>query len=148
MDIAVVGADAENVCRAAGSAACFFSSLSQTPERPWKLLALARDALQASKSDCPPAQNILLPGDSNLSFVCTCRAAQVMGYGFSPRDTLTLSSVTGAEPLLCLQRRIVTIDGFILEPQEIPLPPSLAALNGDQALFAAGLWLLTAHIQS
>ena len=148
MDIAVVGADAESVCRAAGSTACFFSSLSQTPERPWKLLALARDALLTSESDCPPAQNILLPGDSNLSFVYASRAAQVMGYGFSPRDTLTLSSVTGAEPLICLQRRIVTIEGFILEPQEIPLPPCFTALSEDQSLLAAGLWLLTAHVQS
>ena len=148
MDIAVVGTDAASVCRAAGSVACVYSSLRQTLGRPWKLLALARDALQTSEFDCPSAKNILLPGDSNLRLIRTSRAAQVMGYGFSPRDTLTLSSVTGAEPMLCIQRKIVTMNGFTLEPQDIPLPSALTALSGEQALLAAGLWLLTACVQS
>ena len=41
--------------------------------------------------------------------------------GRSPRDRLTLSSLT--EPVLCVQRSLPRPDGAVIEPQEFPLPP-------------------------
>ena len=41
--------------------------------------------------------------------------------GLSPRDSLTLSSLT--EPVLCVQRSLPRPDGAVIEPQEVPLPP-------------------------
>ena len=40
--------------------------------------------------------------------------------GLSPRDSLTLSSLT--EPVLCVQRHLPRPDGAVIEPQEFPLP--------------------------
>ena len=40
--------------------------------------------------------------------------------GLSPRDSLTLSSLT--EPVLCVQRSLPRPDGAVIEPQEFPLP--------------------------
>ena len=46
MNIAVVGADARALCRAAGIEAEVFPALALIPNRAWDLLALARDAAQ------------------------------------------------------------------------------------------------------
>ena len=148
MDIAVVGADAEILCRAAGVEATTFSVLAAAAGRCWDLLALARDAARAPCPDGVRARNLLLPGDSEASLALCTGALQVIGYGFSPRDTLTLSSVTGAERLLCLQRSLITTDGEVLEPQELPLPRALSSLGSEQALLAAGLALLSPRVRS
>ena len=148
MNIAVVGADARALCRAAGIEAEVFPALALIPNRAWDLLALARDAAQTPYLGDVSARNLLLPGDSDPSFALCTGALQVVGYGFSPRDTLTLSSVTGAERLLCLQRSLITADGELLEPQELPLDSSLSTLGADQALLAAGLLLLSRRFRS
>ncbi len=49
------------------------------------------------------------------------QAETVVSYGLSPRDSLTLSSLTA--PVLCVQRALPRLDGTVLEPQEVPLPP-------------------------
>ena len=65
-------------------------------------------------------------------------AGTVVTCGLSPRDSLTLSSL--AEPVLCIQRALPRLDGSILEPQEVPLPPLPAPAEGLLPLL--GLWLL------
>lgn len=143
MDIAIVGARAQALCRAAQLDAHPFPVLADAAGRAWDLLALARDAAKTPFFGDIRARNLLLPGDSDPSFAQGMGALQVVGYGFSPRDTLTLSSVTGAERLLCLQRSLLTADGALLEPQELPLSPALSTLSEDDALLVAGLRLLS-----
>ena len=143
MEIAVVGAQARTLCQAAGvSGARSFSTLAQADGRTWDLLALSADAIRESFSGRLRARSLLLPGDSAPSLAAGARAAQIIGYGFSPRDTLTLSSFAGKERLLCLQRGLLTLGGALLEPQEMPLPEALSALREEDALFIAGLRLL------
>ncbi len=143
MEIAAVGARARVLCEAAQIGGVHaFSALSEAEGRIWTLLALTRDAARAPFPASLRACCLLLPGDSESSLAFGVEASQIVGYGFSPRDTLTLSSVTGAERFLCLQRGLLTLDGALLEPQELPLPPSLSALRAEDALFAAGLRLL------
>lgn len=143
MDIAIIGADAQMLRRAAQIDARPFSALADAAGHAWDLLALTRDAAKIPFLGDIRARNLLLPGDSDPSFAQSMGALQVVGYGFSPRDTLTLSSVTGAEPLLCLQRSLLTAGGTLLEPQELPLSPALSTLSEDDALLVAGLQLLT-----
>ena len=143
MDIAIVGADAPGLCRMAEIGARAFSALADASGRTWDLLALTRDASRKPFSGAISARSLLLPGDSDPSFAVRTGALQVVGYGFSPRDTLTLSSFAGTERLLCLQRSLLTTGGVLLEPQELPLSPALSALGEEQALFIAGLRLLT-----
>ena len=82
----------------------------------WEVLALTPEgAALAEKARCGL---LLVPGDGRFSHVQACR---VVTYGLSPRDTLTLSSLT--EPVLCVQRALPRPDGDTIEPQEFPLPP-------------------------
>ena len=143
MEIAVVGAHAQTLCRAAEvSGARPFSTLAQADGRAWDLLALSADAAREPFSGRLRARSLLLPGDSAPSLAAEAQALQIIGYGFSPRDTLTLSSFAGRERLLCLQRSLLTLGGALLEPQELPLPEALSALREEDALFIAGLRLL------
>ena len=143
MEIAVVGARARTLCDAAGVPdARAFTTLAQADGHAWDLLALPADAARAPFSGAPRARSLLLPGDSAPSLAAGAQALQIVGYGFSPRDTLTLSSFAGRERLLCLQRSLLTLSGALLEPQELPLPETLSALREEDALFIAGLRLL------
>lgn len=143
MEIAAVGARARALCDAAGvSGARSFSTLAQVDERAWDLLALPADAAREPFAGGLRARSLLLPGDSAPSLAAGAQALQIIGYGFSPRDTLTLSSFAGKERLLCLQRGLLTLGGTLLEPQELPLPEALSALREEDALFIAGLRLL------
>ena len=148
MDIAVVGAKAQALCRAAEIDACAFPALADAAGRAWDLLALARNAVKTPLPGGVRTRNLLLPGDSDPSLAQGMGALQIVGYGLSPRDTLTLSSVTGAGRLLCLQRSLLTMDGALLEPQELPLSPALSALSEDDALLVAGLRLLSSCARS
>lgn len=50
------------------------------------------------------------------------QAGWVVSYGFSPRDTLTLSSVGDRTALVALQRDLVGLDGRRWERQELRVP--------------------------
>ncbi len=143
MEIAVIGTQARALCQIAEiEDAQAFSALAEADGRAWDLLALCRDAVCVPPPAALRMKIALLPGDSETSLAAALHAAQLVGYGFSPRDTLTLSSVTGAERLLCLQRGLLTLGGALLEPQEFPLSGILSALCAEDALLAAGLRLL------
>lgn len=86
---------------------------------------------------------ILLPGPAGrlarrLEAVCA------VSYGTSHRDTLTFSSLEGNRIGLAVQRELVTLDGQVVERQELPLslptgwaPPLLLAAAG--VLLLSGL---------
>ena len=100
MEIAVVGTQARTLCRASEvSGARPFSTLAQADGHTWDLLALSVDAVRAPFSGTLRARSLLLPGDSAPSLAAGAQATQIIGYGFSPRDTLTLSSFAGRERL-------------------------------------------------
>lgn len=44
---------------------------------------------------------------------------RVITYGFNSKSTITTSSITDEDVLVCLQRNITNIEGNIIEPQEI-----------------------------
>ena len=84
--------------------------------RRWDLLALTRRGCGALGRAALSCRILLLPGDSQPPL----RAETVITYGLSPRDSLTLSSLT--EPVLCVQRSLPRPAGAVVEPQEFPLP--------------------------
>ena len=105
------------------AAAHCWELLALTPEGPARLEGVVRCRL------------LLAPGESRLSGV---RADRVVTYGLSPRDSLTLSSLT--EPVLCVQRVLPRPDGDVIEPQEFPLPP--LPFPAAELLPLLGIWLL------
>ena len=72
----------------------------------------------------------------------TLRAKQVISCGFSPRCSLTLSSISPEGAILSVQRTILCPDGRCVLPQDIPLPPQWAALPAEEQLMLAGTALL------
>ena len=101
----------------------------------WELLALTPEGA-GRLGGTVRCRLLLAPGDGRLSGV---RAEWVVTYGLSPRDSLTLSSLT--EPVLCVQRILPRPDGGAVEPQEFPLPPLPAP--AAELLPLLGLRLLT-----
>ena len=92
-------------------------------EHIWPLLALTPEgcrALAAREDGCGKivCRLLLAPGDALPAQV---QAETVVSYGLSPRDSLTLSSLT--EPVLCVQRALPRLDGIAVDAQELPLPP-------------------------
>ena len=66
-----------------------------------------------------PGGTVLLPG---RAWRGALPAAAAVGYGPSPRDTLTFSSLGEGKLLLSLQREVVALTGRRLDRQELPLP--------------------------
>lgn len=85
--------------------------------RTWDLLALTRRGREALSRTAAACRTLLVPGDGPPPLP----AEVVITWGLSPRDSLTLSSLT--EPVLCVQRSLPRPDGAVIEPQEFPLPP-------------------------
>lgn len=66
----------------------------------------------------------------------------VIDYGLSVRDSLTVSSVEPDLAVLALQRELVTLDGTVIEQQELPLPiPPETGAEGVMALYGSLLVL-------
>lgn len=84
--------------------------------RTWDLLALTRRGCAALGRAEISSRILLTPGECPPPLL----SETVITYGMSPRDSLTLSSLT--EPVLCIQRILPRPDGAAVEPQEVPLP--------------------------
>lgn len=87
--------------------------------------------------DC---RSVLLPGRAGpLSQLL--RGEYAVSYGTSPKDTLTLSSLEGDQLCLSLQRELVTLEGAVVDRQELvlALPPQVSPLP---VLAAAGALLM------
>lgn len=102
--------------------------------KTWDILALTRRGCEALGDIRLRCRVLLSPGDD----VPPVAAETVITCGLSPRDTLTLSSLS--DPVLCVQRALPRPDGLVVEPQEFPLP----ALPGpaEELLPLLGLRLL------
>jgi hypothetical protein len=86
----------------------------------------------------PAAGTVLVPGRYAGRFA----ARQVVTYGLSPDDALTLSSVGEGRMVAALQRELVTLTGRTLEPQEFLVPDA----GGREASLALSCALLTAGL--
>lgn len=110
-------------------------------EHIWPLLALTPEGCRAlaerRETGGVVCRLLLAPGDLQ-ALPAQVRAETVVSYGLSPRDSLTLSSLT--EPVLCVQRALPRPDGAVVDPQELPLPPLPAPAEAMLPLL--GLWLL------
>ena len=85
-------------------------------------------------------RTVLLPGDAPAEH-WQLQAASAVSYGPGPRDTLTLSSREGRQLWCAIQRELVTVEGRVVERQELPLrlPDHMSPLS---VLAAAGALLL------
>ena len=83
--------------------------------------------------------SVLLLWEGELPSVA---AEQVIGCGFSPRSTLTLSSLGPPRAVLSVQRVLRCTDGRCVLPQDIPLPPQWCDLLPETQLMLAGMALL------
>lgn len=91
-------------------------------EHIWPLLALTPEgcrALAEAEYDGIVCRLLLAPGNLQV-LPPPLQAETVISYGLSPRDSLTLSSLS--EPVLCVQRALPRPDGGIVDAQELPLP--------------------------
>lgn len=92
---------------------------AELPEQSWDLLALTQAGCRFLSGEAVSCRTLLVPGDCPPGLLARLQAEAVISYGLSPRDSLTLSSLT--EPVLCIQRTLVRPDGGLVEPQEFPL---------------------------
>lgn len=119
------------------------TQLAQLTERRWDLLVLTRAgcaALAAGAVACG-CGTLLLPGDRGApAALGRIRAERVVGYGLSPRDSLTFSSLSENGAVLCVQRALTRPDGGTVEEQELPLPS--LKLPPEDALAVLGMRLL------
>ena len=87
-------------------------------EHIWPLLALTPEGCRALTGGGEIVCRLLLAPGGPLP--AQVRAETVISYGLSPRDSLTLSSLT--RPVLCVQRALPRLDGNAVDAQEFPLP--------------------------
>ena len=85
-------------------------------------------------------RTVLLPGGAG-GLLSGLDPAAAVSYGTGPRDTLTLSSREGRQLWCAIQRELVTVEGRVVERQELPLrlPDHMSPLS---VLAAAGALLL------
>lgn len=114
---------------------------SVTAER---LLVVLHGNCRPMTLEALPSHTVLLVDSSNAAHraVLSTFSGKVISFGRSQTDTVTLSSCEEDKVVVCLQRAIVTLDGTVLEPMELPClkPPELAAEEFLQ--WVTALWML------
>lgn len=88
---------------------------------PLELLAIAPWATGWAGAGVVECRTVLLPGSAG-PLARALRTGQAVSYGTSPKDTLTFSSLEGRQICLALQRELVTLEGTVVEQQELVLP--------------------------
>ena len=128
-------------------------TLSEVSKKKTDILVLTEDAMKPTGDDSRRDSHgqleariscsiLLLPGDADACGAAACDADAdifdaecIVTYGMSPKNTITLSSISEDTCVLALQRDLVTIKGDILERQEIKIgggmrPECLLAVTG------------------
>lgn len=88
-------------------------------------------------------ETVLLPGAAG-PLSGSLRAERAVSYGLNPKDTLTVSSLSGERICVALQRGIIRLDGSVVEEQEIVLP--YAGELPELALARVGMELLVGAV--
>lgn len=106
---------------------------------PW-LLVVSPRAAERRRQLPTGCRTVLLPGGAG-GLLSGLDPAAAVSYGTGPRDTLTLSSREGRQLWCAIQRELVTVEGRVVERQELPLrlPDHMSPLS---VLAAAGALLL------
>lgn len=126
-------------------------SLNEIQKKKTDILVLTEDAIRslqreknAGKHVCIRCGILLLPGDAGAAgedsfdtdiFDAGC----IVSYGMSPKNSITLSSISEESCVLALQRELVTAKGDVLERQEIKIN---GGLRPDRLLAVAGALLI------
>ena len=116
--------------------------LAEFVSMPLDLLALSPAAAEEGQiTRGVRCRCLLLPGAAG-PLAREIGAEYAVSYGTSPKDTLTFSSLEGDQICLALQRELVTVEGGVVEQQELvlPFPPGLSPLP---YLAAVGVLLLS-----
>ena len=78
------------------------------------------------------AEYLILNSDINVKIdLIENLDLKVITYGFNSTSTVTASSVTEEEMLICVQRNIINIKGKKIEPQEINIEKDIMLDNYD-----------------
>ena len=78
------------------------------------------------------AEYLILNSDINVKIdLIENLDLKVITYGFNSKSTVTASSVTEEEMLICVQRNIINIKGKKIEPQEINIEKDIMVDNYD-----------------
>lgn len=110
---------------------------------PLELLVIAPGAVGWAGAEALSCRMVLLPGSAG-PLAKAFQAVSAVSYGASPRDTITLSSLEGAQLCVAVQRELVTVDGGVVERQELVLSlpegwPSLPYLAAVGTLLLLGV---------
>lgn len=89
--------------------------------REYDLLVVSPRAVGWAGAAALQCQTVLLPGSAG-ALTGSLRAERAVSYGLNPKDTLTVSSLSGERICVALQRGIIRLDGSVVEEQEIVLP--------------------------
>jgi len=84
---------------------------------------------------------VLLPG-SAAPMAHGLRVEGAVSYGTGPKNTVTLSSLEGDKICLAIQRELVTVQGGIVERQELVLPYPAGQEAPDLFMARVGALLL------
>lgn len=78
------------------------------------------------------AEYLILNSDINVKIdLIENLDLKVITYGFNSKSTVTASSVTEEEMLICVQRNIINIKGKKIEPKEINIEKDIMLDNYD-----------------
>ena len=84
---------------------------------------------------------VLLPGGAG-PIVRGMRVESAVSYGSGPKDTITLSSLEGDKICLAVQRELVTVEGGVVERQELVLPYPAGQETPERFMAQVGTLLL------
>ena len=84
---------------------------------------------------------VLLPGGAG-PMARGMRVESAVSYGAGPQNTITLSSLEGDKICLAIQRELVTVEGCVVDRQELVLPYSAGRETPDLFMARVGALLL------
>ena len=91
------------------------------------------------------AEYLILNSDINVKIdLIENLDLKVITYGFNSKSTVTASSVTEEEMLICVQRNIINIKGKKIEPQEIKVNISRESVDIYDVMIVIALAILYA----
>ena len=141
----VIEAPEEGIARriAAGMKSCGLFYVQNRPavRSEGQLLVLSPKGGQMEPKQPLCCRYVLLPGTASEAVLRQIKANSAVSYGFSTRDTLTISSLEEDRLSLALQRELVTMEGHVLEQQELCLPRPVG-LSPEEILAVCGSLLL------
>ena len=105
------------------------------------LLAVSPGATGWAGAASVTCRLLLLPGSAG-PLARGMRVEEVVSYGTGPQNTITLSSLEGDKICLAVQRELVTVEGGVVERQELVLPYPAGRESPDLFMARVGTLLL------